>query len=259
VPHPTLVKHAITRAVSRRIVECELTHVTRTPIDLETARRQHAAYEVALRICGVEVHQLPEAPDLADSVFVEDTAIVLPDLAVMMHPGAVSRRPEVASVRQALVPFRPVLDLAGPGTMDGGDVLCLGRVVWVGISSRTTPDAVEELAALLAPHGYQVQAAAVQGALHLKTAVTQVGPDLLLVNPDWIDVATFPGYRHVTVDPLEPFAANAVLVNGRVIHSTQFPRTQERLRAAGVDVVGVDASELAKAEGGVTCCSLLVQ
>jgi dimethylargininase len=252
------VQHAITRAVSRRVVECELTHVTRTPIDLGAARAQHAAYEAALRTCGVEVHQLPEAPDLADSVFVEDTAIVLDDVAVMMRPGAASRRPEVASVREALTAFRHVVDLVGHGTMDGGDVLCLGKVLWVGISSRTTRDAVMELAVLLAPYGYRVEATAVQGALHLKTAVTQVGMDLLVVNPAWIDVATFPGYRQVTVDAGEPFGANAVLVNGRVIHSTQFPRTQERLRAAGVEVLGVDASELAKAEGGVTCCSLLL-
>ncbi|MBK8248359.1 MAG: dimethylargininase [Gemmatimonadetes bacterium] len=252
------MKHAITRAVSRRIVACELTHVARTTIDLEVARRQHAAYEGALRSCGVEVHQLPEVPDLADSVFVEDTAIVLDDLAVMMRPGAASRRPEVASVRAALASYREILDLVGPGTMDGGDVLTLGKTLWVGISSRTTMDAVRELAALVTPRGYRVEATAVRGALHLKTAVTQVGPDLLAVNPEWIDVATFPGYRQVTVDPSEPFAANAVLLNGRVIHSTQFPRTQELLRAGGVDVVGVDASELAKAEGGVTCCSLLV-
>jgi dimethylargininase len=250
--------YAITRAVSRRIVECQLTHVERMPIDLAVARRQHADYEEALRSCGVSVTQLPEEPDLADSVFVEDCAIVLDEVAVIMRPGAASRRPEVRSVRAALVNSREILDLVGPGTMDGGDVLCVGRVLWVGISSRTTPGAVKELAALVAPYGYRVEATAVRGALHLKTAVTQVGTDLLVVNPGWIDPATFPGYRQVTVDVSEPFAANAVLVNGRVIHSTQFPRTQERLRAAGVDVIGVDASELAKAEGGVTCCSLLV-
>lgn len=252
------MKHAITRAVSRRIVECELTHVARTAIDLDVARSQHAAYEAALEACGVKVHRLPEAPELADSVFVEDTAIVLDDVAVMMRPGAPSRRPEVASVRAALAPYRQLLDLVGPGTMDGGDVLVLGKTIWVGITSRTTVEAVQELADLVAPHAYRVEATVVRGALHLKTAVTQVGPDLLAVNPEWIDISTFPGYAQVAVHPSEPFAANAVRLNGRVIHSTQFPRTQERLRAAGVDVLGVDASELAKAEGGVTCCSLLV-
>lgn len=253
------MNHAFTRAVSRRIVECELTHVARTPIDLTVARAQHAAYEDALRQCALTVHQLPEEAELADSVFVEDAAIVVGEIAVMMRPGAASRRPEVPSVRAALEPWCTILDLVGPGTMDGGDVLCLDKELWVGLSSRTTVEAVRELADLVSPHGVRVHAVSVRGALHLKTAVTRVADDLLLVNPSWIDGSTFMGYRQLTVDDQEPFAANAVFVNGRVIHSTQFPRTQARLRAAGLDVIGVDASELAKAEGGVTCCSLLVE
>ncbi len=249
---------AITRAVSRRIAECELTHVDRTPIDLGVARAQHAAYEAALEACGCRVQQLAEEPLLADSVFVEDAAIVLDEVAVLMRPGAPSRRPEVETVAEALTPWRELRAIEAPGTIDGGDVLRLGRVVWVGLSSRTTADGASQLRDLLAPFGYDVRTASVAGALHLKTAVTQVAGDTLLVNRRWIDPSVFGPFEHVVVDPAEPFAANAVLVNDRVIHSTQFPRTQERLRERGIAVVGVDASELAKAEGGVTCCSLLV-
>lgn len=249
---------AITRAVSRRIVDCQLTHVARHPIDLDRARAQHTEYEAALRALGVEVLQLPEEPDLPDAVFVEDTAIVLDDVAVLMRPGAPSRRPEVPTVAAALAPWRPLLAMQGPGTVDGGDVLRLGRTLWVGETTRSTPDGIAELAALVAPHGYAVRSTRVRGALHLKSAATEVADGLLLANPAWIDPSSLGDYEWIAVDPAEPFAANAVRVAGAVIHSTQFPATQARLRARGLRVVGVDASELAKAEGGVTCCSLLV-
>ena len=249
---------AITRQVPASIAECQLTHVEREPIDVSRARQQHAEYEQALRTVGAQVVQLAEEPLLSDSVFVEDTAIVLDEVAVLMRPGAPSRRAEVASVAQALAPLRRVLEIGGEATIDGGDVLVLGRTLWVGRSSRTNAAGVAQLGALVAPFGYTVRAAAVHDALHLKTAVTQVGEGTVLLNPAWVYAPLFCDIAVVEVDPDEPFAANAVLVNGRVIHSLAFPRTQERLRARGIDVLGVDASELAKAEGGVTCCSLLV-
>lgn len=248
---------AITRAVSRRIAECELTHVARTPIDLDAARQQHAEYERALESLGVRVVALPELPELADSVFVEDAAIVLDEVAILTRPGAESRRAEVDAMADALAPFRRTRRIEGPGTLDGGDVLRLGRTLYVGCTTRTTDAGIHALRDLVSPFGYEVRAVEVAGALHLKTAVTQVSPDWILVNPDWVDTSRFEGYDALTVDPSEPFAANAVLVNATVIHSLAFPRTQATLRAHGLRVVGVDASELAKAEGGVTCCSLL--
>lgn len=248
---------AITRAVSRRITECELTHVARTPIDLSAARAQHAEYERALDQLGVRVIALPELPELPDSVFVEDVALVLDEVAILTRPGAASRRPEVEAMAEALAPFRPLRRLEAPATLDGGDVLRLGRTLYVGRTSRTSDEGIDALRALVAPFGYEVRAVEVAGALHLKTAVTQVSADWILVNPEWVDAHRFEGYDALTVDPGEPFAANAVMANGGVIHSTAFPRTQAMLRAHGLRVVGVDASELAKAEGGVTCCSLL--
>ena len=248
---------AITRAVSDSIVRCELTHVARTPIDAVRARAQHAEYEAALERLGCRVIALPELPDLPDSVFVEDSAVVLDEVAILARPGAESRRPEVDAMADALFPFRPMRRIEAPGTLDGGDVLRLGRTLYAGESSRTNAAGIAQLASLSFPFGYEVVPVHVHGALHLKTAVTQVAPRTLLLNPAWIDASVFAGYETMQVAADEPFGANAVLVNGAVIHSTAFPRTQELLSRAGIQVVGVDASELAKAEGGVTCCSLL--
>ncbi len=251
------MKLALTREVSRSITQCELTHVARTPIDLATARAQHHEYEQALESLGVRVVRLPELPDRPDAVFVEDAALVLDEVAVLTRPGAESRRPEVEAMAEALAPYRRAVRIAEPATLDGGDVLRLGRTLYVGLTQRTTAQGIASLRALLAPFGYKVREVQVAGALHLKTAVTQVSDEWILVNPEWVDASHFEGYDVLTVDPGEPFSANAVLVNGGVIHSTAFPRTQAMLRAHGIRVVGVDASELAKAEGGVTCCSLI--
>ncbi len=248
---------ALAREVSRSIAQCELTHVARTPIDLDTARAQHASYLDALETLGVRVVRLPELEGYPDAVFVEDTVLALDEVAVLTRPGAASRRGEVEAMADAIAPFRPRVRIEAPATLDGGDVLRLGRTLYVGRTGRTSEGGIVALRALVAPFGYSVQEVAVAGALHLKTAVTQVAPDRILVNPAWVDASVFDGYDAWSVDPAEPFAANAVLVNGAVIHSTAFPRTQELLRARGIRVVGVDASELAKAEGGVTCCSVL--
>lgn len=256
---PVLATTAITRAVSRAIDRCELSHLRRSPIDLTLARRQHAAYEQALRAAGCEVRQLPEQPDWPDSVFVEDTAIVLDGIAISTRPGAASRRGEVASVVSALAEFRDVLDIRAPATLDGGDVLVLGKRICVGASARSNPDGIAQLGQLLAPFGYCVEGVPMQGCLHLKSAVTRVASDLLLVNPDWVDAGRFADWRSITVDPAEPHAANALKIGERVILSASWPRTAARLRDAGVDVQAIEMSEMEKAEGAVTCCSLIVE
>ena len=249
---------ALTRAVPESIAACELTHVARAPIDLALARAQHAAYERALARAGCEVLRLPELPEHPDSVFVEDVAVVLDEVAIVTRPGALSRRGESASAAAALRAHRPLLELAAPATLDGGDVLVLDRTLFVGLSRRTNAEAVAQLRALLAPHAYQVEGVQVEGALHLKTAVTRVAERALLVNPRWVDVRRFQSWEPIEIDASEPFAANALWLGGALIHAAAFPRTAERLRARGIAVTPVDASELAKAEGGVTCCALLV-
>ncbi len=253
-----IARIAITRAVSRALERCELSHLPRRPIDLALARRQHAGYEQALREAGYDVRQLAELPEQPDSVFVEDTVVVLDEVAVLTRPGAQSRRAEVASMEAALRDLRRVLRIEAPGTLDGGDVLRLDRVLHVGSSARSNAEGIAQLGRLVAPFGYTVRAVPLRDCLHLKSAVTRVGHRRLLVNPDWVDPREFPGWECVPVDPDEPFAANAVRAGETLVHSAAHPRTAARLRDFGIPVHEVDMSETEKAEGGVTCCSVLV-
>lgn len=248
---------AITRQISPRFNECELTHLDRQPIDLDLARAQHRQYEAALRELGCEVISLPPEPDWPDSVFVEDVALVFDEVAVITRPGADSRKPEAESIARALQPYRPLRTIAAPGTLDGGDVLCVGRTVYVGLSSRSNLAAVEQLQGFLTPFGYTVKGVEVTGCLHLKSAVTQVSEDTLLINPAWVDRAIFGEMKFVEVAEAEPSAANAVWIAGAAIYPAGFPGTQRRLEEQGVPLKIVEATEVAKAEGAVTCCSLI--
>lgn len=250
---------AYTRAVSPTLAECELTHLEREPLDVATAAAQHEAYEALLAELGATVRRLPAEPTLPDAVFVEDTAIVLDEIAVISRPGARSRRPETRTVAAALAADRALARIRGPATLDGGDVLVAGRCVYVGLSSRTNREAVAQLADVLAPFEYDVVPVQFGGCLHLKSAVTRVADGLLLVNPAWVDPGIFGGHRAVDVDPAEPHAANALPLGGSVIHPRHHPRTRGRLEAEGLHVAPVAMDELAKAEAGVTCCSLLVR
>jgi dimethylargininase len=249
---------AITRKVSPRFDECEITHIERVPIDLEVARAQHDEYVNALKRVGCRVIELPEEPDLPDSVFVEDAAFILPEVAVITRPGADSRKPETESIARALSPHRPLLHLTEPATLDGGDVLVLGKTIYVGLSTRSNDHAVEQLNQMLGGFEYRVIGVELTGCLHLKSAVTRVDDSTLLVNKNWVDVSRFDGFDLIEVDASEAYAANCLPINGHVIYPTAFPRTRRRLEQKGHRIVGVELDELAKAEGAVTCCSLIV-
>ncbi|MGH8401225.1 MAG: dimethylarginine dimethylaminohydrolase family protein, partial [Gammaproteobacteria bacterium] len=248
---------AITRPVSPALEYCELSFLPRNPIDIDLAISQHHAYQQALVSYGCTLRSLPVAPELPDSVFVEDTAIVLDEVAVITHPGAASRRPEVDSVAAMLGEYRELVRMTPPATLDGGDVLRVDRILYVGISARSNHDGVEQLSRLLIRFGYQVKAVPLHGCLHLKTAVTQIAPDLLLINPDWVDARQFPGLHVLPVARSEPHAANALLIDDTVIYPVSCPLTRAQLLQQGIKVVSVDMSETEKAEGGVTCCSLI--
>ena len=249
---------ALTREVSPALAACELTHLPRVPIDIGAARRQHAAYEQALMAAGCAVERIAAAPGLPDSVFVEDIAIAFPELAIVTRPGAESRRAETAAVGEALARHRSLHHIQEPGTLDGGDVLVAGRSVYIGRSSRTNDHAIAQVRQILSPFGYTVCTVAVSGCLHLKSAVTLVDHNALLVNPAWVPPDAFARAELIEVDPEEPMAANAQRVGGVVIYPTAFPRTADRLSRRGLTVTPVDVSELAKAEGAVTCCSIIL-
>jgi dimethylargininase len=247
---------AFTRAVSPRLAECALTHLGRTEIDAERAVDQHAGYERALRDAGLTVHRLEPLDDDPDAVFVEDTAILLGEHAVITRPGTPSRRDEIESTARGLEPFFTIHEL-GDGNLDGGDVLKVGRTLYVGQSNRTDAEGTEALRAAVTPLGFGVEPVELGRCLHLKSAVTFAGKSTLVANPDWVDPARFGDMDVVTVAGSEPFAANVVRAGDRLLMAAGSPTTADKLRRRGFTIVELDLSELQKAEAGGTCMSLI--
>jgi len=248
---------AITRVPSLRLAECELSFLDRQPIDVPRARTQHRAYQDALRAAGAHVVQLPPLDELPDATFVEDTAIVLDEVAILAPMGAATRRAESAAMAEALSVYRPIHWLTAPATLDGGDVLQLGRSLYVGQTPRTNAAAVEQLRNLLAPRGYTVLAVPITQCLHLKSACSRLDDVTVLANPHWIDPAVFAGARVVPVAAAEAWGANAVRVGATVILAASEPQTRAGVERDGYRTAATDVSELQKAEAGVTCLSLV--
>ncbi len=248
---------ALTHLVSPHLDRCELSYYEREPIDLELAGRQHKQYCAALTGAGLEVLELAVNRSLPDSVFVEDTAVVVDEVAVLTRPGAPSRRPEVPGIGKELAKYRPLLPIEDPATLDGGDVLQVGRRFFVGLSTRTNLAGAEALQGLLAPHGYQVTPVPLRDCLHLKATCTALDEATLLVNPDRLDTAPLAGCELVPVPRSEPEAANCLRIGETVLLPASHPRTAARVSDLGYQVRTLDISELQKAEAGLTCCSLI--
>ena len=249
---------AVTRQVSPSINDCELTFHSREPIDVTKAIAQHEAYEECLREAGAEVVSLAAEPDLPDAVFVEDAAIVVDEVAVIPVMGAASRRPETRSLARVLSRYRPLEFMREPATLDGGDVMRIDRTLFVGSSNRTNEEGFDQLRAALDPFDYKVTAVDVHGCLHLKSACTYVGRNSVLVNREWVDVTQLAGYELVDVPASEPGAANVLAIEDVVIVPSSFPETIEMLEGRGFNVRRIDVSEFQKAEGGVTCKSIIL-
>lgn len=250
---------AIVRLPSPALSRCALTFLDRQPIDFERALAQHATYVAALRTADVDVRILPPQPDLPDAVFVEDTAVVVDECAVISRPGIDSRRPETETILPALAAVRPIVRITDPGTLEGGDILRVGRTIFAGQTPRTNADGTRQLAAALGPHGYDVVPVVPKGCLHLKSAVTCIGDDTVLVNPEWIDVDLFSRWQCVPIAPEEPFGANALRARGVVHLAASAPRTRGKLEALGFRTAAIDTSEFEKAEAALTCLSLLFE
>jgi dimethylargininase len=251
---------ALTRGVSSSIADCLLTHLTRQHIDTETAISQHRAYEDCLRQVGLHVISLPVEPELPDSVFIEDPAIVLDEIALFGQMGAVKRRAEAKSLAAVLAAVRPLKFMDGPGTIEGGDRVRIGRTLFVGVSGRTNMHGVEQLRTILGPYNYEFRPVQVKSCLHLTTGCSYIGRNTVLMNPDWVDASVFNNFEIISTPPDEPWAANTIAVgDGAILVSASFPRTRELLERRGFEVHLANISELEKAEAGLSCMSLIFE
>jgi dimethylargininase len=255
---PKFLITALVRAPTADLERCQLTHLERAPIDVELARVQHRRYVEALNGLGAEIEWLPSLPGHPDAVFVEDMAVVLPEVAVIARSGAASRRGEAPSVAERLRAHRPLRWIEPPGHLDGGDVLRIGRSVLVGCAGRTDPDGVTALACAVSEFDYEVRAVPTTGCLHLKSACSFIPPGTVLANPHWIDCGLFKDLTVIAVEESEPLAANTLTLSGTTLVSTAYPRTAERLHRAGIHTLPIAMSELHKAEAGLTCLSLMI-
>ncbi len=250
---------AILHRPSAQLHHCALTYLPTQAIDTERAARQHRSYAELLRRCGVEVILLESNRHLPDSVFIEDTAVVLDELAIITSMGVASRRAETAAIQSALQAYRPTVRIAPPARIEGGDVLRIGRDLYVGRSTRTNDRGIAALKALAQPHGYAVRSVAVSGCLHLKTGCTALDEKTVLINPAWVDPAPFEALQRISVPPEEPFSANILGINGRLCIHSGFKKTRQTIERHGYRVDTIDISEFLKAEAGLTCMSLIFE
>jgi len=248
---------ALTRAVSRSLAACELTFHTREKIDIDLAIAQHDRYEESLRHLGIRVIALSEEPDLPDAVFVEDPVLVLDETAIMTRMGAASRRAEATTLERVISEYRPIRRITQPATLEGGDVMRIGRDVFVGLSTRTNAAGIDQLTRELAPFGYRIRTVEVRGCLHLKSACCSMGDGRILANREWLDAAALVGYEIIDVPAAEPAAANILRIGDAVLMPQCFPRTAELISGHGLAVNPIDISELMKAEAAVTCSSVI--
>ncbi len=255
---PAAMIRCLTRRPSKSLAHGERTHLERVPIDFALAEAQHAAYRDALAGRGLSLIDLPALEAHPDGVFVEDAVLALPEVFILCRPGAASRAAEAELIAPHLPDDRPVVRLDAQASLDGGDVLLVGRTLFVGRSTRTNMAAVSALASAVSRFGYAVEPVPLAGALHLKTAVTALAPDLLLMNAAWLASDAFAGWRRVLVDPVEPFAANSLKIGAALFMQSAHRRTAERVAAAGFSLDLLDISEFARAEAGLTCLSVVI-
>jgi dimethylargininase len=253
---PTPTGTALVRRPVERLGDGIVTHIERRAVDVGRAREQHAAYCAALRDSGWAVREVAPAPAYPDSVFVEDTVVVVDDLAVLTRPGAEERRGEVdgtaAVLRDVGVPLEAI---SAPGTLDGGDVLQVGSTVYVGRGGRTNGEGIRQLREHLEPLGRAVVPVELRDVLHLKSAVTALPDGTFVGQAHLVDASPFPTWREVT----EEAGSHVVpLGGGRVLMASSAPLTAQWLGDLGFDVVTVDISEFEKLEGCVTCLSVLL-
>lgn len=249
---------ALTHTPSPRMGQCLLTFLDRQPIDGVLAQQQHHAYCQMLRRAGVQVRTLQTHLRSPDAVFVEDTAIVLDEIAILSSPGNASRRRELVAIERELADLHIIRRIEPPAMIEGGDVLRLHRELLVGLSSRTNWKGIDTLTQIAQPCGYRVLPIPVNHCLHLKTACTALSDHTLLVNPNWIDTAKLKRFKLLSVPVDEPWGANVMRLNNHIWLPAAHRQTAAILRQSGFRTHMLELSEFAKAEGGISCLSLFV-
>jgi dimethylargininase len=248
---------ALTRLPSSSIAEGLRTHIARVAIDAGRALEQHRSYCRMLSACGVDVRTLDASPALPDATFIEDTAIVLDEIAVLTSMGSEARRGELPAVATELAKIRELARIEPPALIDGGDVLRLDRTLLVGVSARTNKLGIEALEPIVRRFGYKVAPVPVRGCLHLKTACTALPDGRLLINPSWVTAESLHPFGTLAIPDAEPWGANVLLVGETVCAAAEHAVTMELIERRGFVVRTTPLSEFAKAEGGATCLSLL--
>lgn len=247
---------ALTHSVSPAICNCELTYRDREPIDYDRAVEQHAGYCQLIRTCGAQVVELHVNGDYPDSTFIEDTAVVVDEIAVMANIGVPSRQGEVDGIAAEMARFREVTHVQSPATLDGGDVLIVGKDVFVGRSARTNDAGIASLTQILGQFGYRILPVKLKDCLHLKSACTALDHETLLINSKWFDPEPFQRFRMIHVPEHEPWAANVLEIGGTILMHSGFIKTIDLVADLGYTVMSTDISELLKAEAGMTCSSI---
>lgn len=250
------MQSVITHLPSSTLEQCELTFMDSKPIDIKKAKKEHEDYRNMLESCGLNVIVMDENIDLPDSVFVEDPIIVFDEVAVMTSMGVESRRKESAAMQSMFSKYRKIEHIVLPAKIEGGDVLKIGKQIFVGKSSRTNADGIRALREILTPYGYEVTAVKVSGCLHLKTGCTALDDLTVLINPEWVDAKVFQGFKQIIIPKEEPFGANVLKINEIICMNTAFPKTIEIVKSLGYTVKTVDITEFVKAEAGLTCMSV---
>ncbi len=253
-----MFSHAITRIPGPDYPKGLTTSTLPAP-DLDLALAQHDAYVRCLTHLGLTVEVLPAEPGYPDACFVEDTAVVTREIAIVSRPGAISRLDETRSMIEPLSAYRPLVHITDPGTLDGGDILQVGKCFFIGVSDRTNEEGARQLASILADHGYESRIIRVAAGLHLKSSLNYVGENTMLVTADFASHPAITGFRQIVCPKGEEYAANTLLVNGTLIMPAGYPRTRTLLQALGLPIVELDTSEYRKMDGGLTCLSLRLQ
>jgi dimethylargininase len=251
-----MFSHAIARKPGKNFARGLTTTLNSEPADYGLMLKQHEAYLAALSGAGLEVIVLDPQPDYPDAHFVEDTAVVTPNVAVITIPGAAARQGEEESIIPVIADFRRIERIQTPGTVDGGDVLQVGNHFFIGISERTNRQGAEQLGQILRRYDHTWTPVAVGAGLHFKSSVNYVGQNTLLVTPDFAAKEQLQGYDHLVLDRSETYAANTLLVNDHLLIPAGYPKTQRQLETLGLDMVELEVSEVQKMDGGLTCMSL---